>query len=65
METKRERPYRSGIPMSEDELKEWKQTFVDIQESIDSVMSGEDNGNGTAGHDSGALCEERNKKRNA
>lgn len=37
--------------MSEDELKEWKQTFVDIQESIDSVMSEEDNGR-NAGHDS-------------
>lgn len=44
--------------MSEEELKEWKQTFVDIQESIDRVMSGEDDGNGTVGHDSGALCEE-------
>ena len=56
METKRERPYRSGIPMSEDELKEWKKTFVDIQESIDKVMSGEDNGDGTVRHDSGKVC---------
>lgn len=44
--------------MSEEELKEWKQTFVDIQESIDSVMSGEDNGNGTVGHDSGKVRKE-------
>lgn len=58
METKRERPYRSGIPMSEDELKEWKQKFVDIQESIDRVMSEEDNGNKTAGHNSRTLCKE-------
>ena len=43
--------------MSEDALKEWKQTFVDIQESIDNVMSGEDNGR-SAGHDSRTLCEE-------
>ena len=30
---------RNGIPMSEEELKEWKQSFDDIQESIDKVMA--------------------------
>lgn len=30
---------RGGIPMSEEELKEWKQSFDDIQESIDKVMA--------------------------
>lgn len=34
---------RKGIPMSEEELKEWRQSFDDIQESIDLVMeNGED-----------------------
>lgn len=30
---------RGGIPMSEEELKEWRQSFDDIQESIDKVMA--------------------------
>lgn len=30
---------REGELMSEEELKEWKQTFADIQESIDKVMA--------------------------
>ena len=30
--------------MSEEELKEWKKTFTDIQESIDNLYRG-DNGN--------------------
>ena len=29
---------RSGIPMSEEELKEWQQSFIDIDESIELVM---------------------------
>lgn len=34
---------KKGIPMSEEELKEWKQSFADIQESIEMVMeNGED-----------------------
>lgn len=34
---------KSGRVMSEEELKEWKQSFADIQESIDKVMEeGED-----------------------
>jgi len=33
----------SGIPMTEDELKEWRQVFIDIEESINDVMqNGED-----------------------
>lgn len=44
-EGKNERPVREGIPMNESELKEWRQTFIDIQESIDKVMEeGEDFG---------------------
>ena len=40
-----EKPVREGIPMNESDLKEWKQTFIDIQESIDKVMAeGEDIG---------------------
>lgn len=32
-----------GIPMTDDELKEWQQVFIDIQESIEEVMkNGED-----------------------
>ena len=32
-----------GIPMTEDALKEWEQSFIDILESIELVMeSGED-----------------------
>lgn len=46
--TKRETSYRPGIPMSEEELSEWKKTFTDIQESIDnlSVDNLEDENNG-------------------
>lgn len=55
-ETKRETPYRSGIPMSEEELKEWKKTFSDIQESIDSLYEGGESGN--AGADCRPSCEE-------
>lgn len=36
MET-RERKYPSGIPMNEEELKEWRKAFSDIQESIDNL----------------------------
>ena len=33
----------SGIPMTEDELKEWQQVFIDIQDEIEDVMqNGED-----------------------
>lgn len=28
----------SGIPMTEDELKEWQQVFIDIKAAIDDVM---------------------------
>lgn len=28
----------AGIPMSEESYKEWKQSFIDIAESIDLVM---------------------------
>lgn len=27
----------SGIPMSEEEHKEWQQTFIDIEESIEGL----------------------------
>jgi hypothetical protein len=44
-EEKTEKKNREGIPMNESDLKEWKQTFIDIQESIDKVMKeGEDIG---------------------
>lgn len=52
-ETKKEKHYRPGIPMSEEELKEWKKTFTDIQESIDNVMGVKD-----AGLDSTKVYEE-------
>lgn len=33
----------SGIPMTEEELRDWRQVFIDIQESIEEVMqNGED-----------------------
>ena len=33
----------SGIPMTDEELKEWQQVFIDIQAAIDDVMeNGED-----------------------
>ena len=54
--TKSERKGRPGIPMTDEELKEWKKSFSDIEESINSLM-GEDNGN-NAGTDSRPLCEE-------
>jgi len=28
---------RKGIPMSEEELAEWKQAFIDIEESIENL----------------------------
>ena len=28
----------SGIPMTEDEFQEWRQSFIDIEESIELVM---------------------------
>lgn len=28
---------RKGIPMSESELQEWKQAFIDIEESIEKI----------------------------
>lgn len=28
----------AGIPMTEESLAEWKQTFIDIEESIELVM---------------------------
>jgi hypothetical protein len=34
--------YRPGIPASEEELREWKKSFTDIQESIDNLMEEED-----------------------
>ena len=37
-DTKRERRTPEGLPMSEEELREWKKAFSDIQESIDMVM---------------------------
>ena len=52
--TKQERKSRPGIPMSEEELKEWKKTFTDIQENIDSLM-GEENGR-YARPDSRQIC---------
>jgi hypothetical protein len=45
LKEKTEKKNREGIPMNESDLKEWKQTFIDIQESIDKVMKeGEDFG---------------------
>ena len=33
----------NGIPMNEEELKEWQQVFIDIEEAINFVMkNGED-----------------------
>ena len=41
-EEKRKSHYPPGIPMNEEELKEWKKSFTDIQESIDELMGGDD-----------------------
>ena len=54
-ETKKGTGVRPGIPMTEEELKEWKKSFSDIEESINRLM-GEDNGV-NAGLDSRPLCE--------
>ena len=33
----------SGIPMTEEDFKDWQQVFIDIEESINDVMqNGED-----------------------
>lgn len=29
--------YRSGIPMSDDSLKEWEKAFKDVEESIEAL----------------------------
>ena len=55
-ETKKGTGVRPGIPMTEEELKEWKKSFSDIEESINSLME-EDNGD-NARPDSRPLCEE-------
>ena len=55
-ETKKGTGVRPGIPMTDEELKEWKKSFSDIEESINSLM-GEDNGN-NAGTNCRPLCEE-------
>jgi hypothetical protein len=62
-ETKQKPNVRPGLPMSEEGLREWKQSFIDIQESIDRVMAGEDNDNDTRRNGRQirkADCEERN-----
>ena len=42
-ENEQKRNVPSGIPMSEEELKEWKQSFENILESINDVLeNGED-----------------------
>lgn len=42
-ENEQKRNVRSGVPMSEEELKEWKQSFENILESINDVLeNGED-----------------------
>ena len=56
--TKRETSYRPGIPMSEEELSEWKKTFTDIQESIDRLED-EENGR-TVRQNSRKNCEKDN-----
>ena len=32
----------SGIPMNEEEYKEWQKTFTDIEECINNLKGGED-----------------------
>ena len=34
--------YKSGIPMSEESLKEWQKVFTDIEESIAGLYKQED-----------------------
>jgi hypothetical protein len=34
---------RPGIPMTEDEIKEWQQAFIDIEESIEGLYRDEQN----------------------
>ena len=41
--TKNGTSYRPGIPASEEELREWKKSFTDIQESIDNLYREEEN----------------------
>lgn len=41
-ETKKEIKTRPGIPMSEEELQEWKKTFTDIEENIKALYEQED-----------------------
>lgn len=59
-ETKKRNNTRPGIPMSEEELKEWKKSFSDIEESINNLM-GEDNGDYVR-PDSRPLCKENGKE---
>lgn len=42
-ENEQKKNVRSGVPMNEEELKEWKQSFENILESINDVLeNGED-----------------------
>ena len=52
-----------GIPMSEESLKEWKQSFADIEESISSVMKGEDDDDNR--RHGRQICKEGGKEGNA
>lgn len=37
-----DRKVRSGLPMSEESLKEWERTFKEMEESIDELYSQEE-----------------------
>ena len=39
---KKEIKTRPGIPMSEEELQEWKKTFIDIDENIKALYEQKD-----------------------
>ena len=34
--------FRPGIQMTEDEMKEWKQSFIEIEQSIDDLYSADE-----------------------
>lgn len=39
-----QRKNRSGIPMTEEELKEWEKAFTDIEESIEALYNDKQGG---------------------
>jgi DNA-binding PadR family transcriptional regulator len=59
---KRETRYPPGKPMNEEELREWKKAFSDIEESINNLK--EEDNERNVGQDCGTVRKEGGQSRN-